>query len=139
ATWDLNANVPNIVIYDTDGTTMRYEHDLTGNLPGGSWSWGTHDLDMPLLQVPATGTYFIAISQDDPVLPGGLYAIKVSTVTVSGQQVEAEVSGGGTNDTPGTAETITTGNVLGFHDDGEVDYFKFHVVAPATVRFELTT
>jgi hypothetical protein len=89
ATWDTNANVPNIILYDTDGTTMAYEHDYTGNLPGGAWSWGFHDLDMPLIQVPATGTYFIAISQDDPLLPGGTYAIKVSTVSVTGQQVEA--------------------------------------------------
>src|SRR5882672_8252213 len=114
AAWDLNANVPNLVVYDTDGVSMLFEHDDSGNLPGGSWSWGFHDLDMPLLgKVPAAGTYFIRVGQDDPVLPGGKYAIKVSTVSVPGQQIEAEPQGTtGVNDTPATAQTITPGTVL---------------------------
>lgn len=139
STWDTNANVPNIVVYDTDGTTMLLEHDFSGFLPGGSWSWGEHDLDIPLVRVGATGTYFIRIGQDDNTLPGGKYAIKVSTVPVSGVQIEAEpVATTGVNDTPATAQTITPGNVYGFHVDDEVDYYKFHVSSPSTVRFELT-
>lgn len=138
-TWDLNANVPNIIVYDPDGTTMRVEHDYSGFLPGGSWSWGMHDLDMPLLGVGVAGTYFIAISQDDPSLPGGTYGLKVTTVPMSGVQVEAEAEGAsGDNDTALTAEPLTPGTMVGFHVDGEDDYYTFHVSTPSTVRFELT-
>jgi hypothetical protein len=139
STWDTNANVPNIVVYDTDGTTMLLEHDFSGFLPGGAWSWGEHDLDIPLVRVGATGTYFIRIGQDDATLPGGKYAIKVSTVPVSGVQIEAEpIATTGVNDTPATAQTITPGTVYGFHVDNESDYYKFHVSSPSTVRFEMT-
>jgi hypothetical protein len=137
--WDVNANVPNIIVYDPDGTTMRVEHDYSGFLPGGSWSWGMHDLDMPLIGVGVSGTYIIAISQDDPSLPGGTYGVKVTTVPVSGVQVEAEAEGvSGDNDTAATAEPITPGTMVGFHVDGEHDYYKFHIASPSTVRFELT-
>jgi len=138
-TWDANGNVPNIIVYDPDGTTMRVEHDFSGLLPGGVWDWGMHDIDMPLLGVGVGGTYCVAISQDAPTLPGGAYGLKVTTVPLFGVQVEVEdeqVSGD--NDTAVTAEPLTPGTMVGFHVDGEDDYFKFHISAPSTVRFEMT-
>jgi len=135
-TWDTEDNVARTTLFDTDGTSMLLDHVL--NDPNG-WSWGKHDLDMPCFYVPATGTYYVAVAQDDPAVAGGDYTLHVHTTSLANLQQETEASGAtGANDTDGTAEPITPGTVHGFHVDDELDYYSFTVSAPSIVRFEMT-
>src|SRR5262245_44332593 len=123
--WDAAGNVPRLTIYDTDGTSKLLEHDYTGNFSDG-WSWGQEDLDIPMFEAPAAGTYFIAVTQDDQALVGGKYALLVKTLTVTNLQEEAEPTGtDGVNDTPGTAQVITPGTIHGFHVADGDDYYQF--------------
>lgn len=139
AGWDANFNVPRLTLWDTDGTSKLLEHDYGGFTSNG-WSHGAHDLDMPLFRVPASGTYFVSITQDDQILTGGEYAVRVANVNLGSLQTEDEATGAtGDNDTAATAEAIQPGTVHGFHVDDESDYYSFTVSGPSIVRFELTT
>ncbi len=138
--WDdnLGKNLPRLTLFDVNGTSKLLEHDYSGNTSDG-WDWGRHDLDFPLFRVPATGTYFVSIRQDNTATDGGDYVFKVSTRTLTNYQAEVEPTATtGVNDTSATSESITPGNVHGFHVDGEADVFSFDVAAACVVELELT-
>jgi len=137
--WDANGNVPRLTILDTDANSNAklLEQDYSGNFSDG-WGWGTHDLDIPMFHVPATGTYFVQVTQDNQSSDGGAYILRASYVSVSGPQQEAEAAGvSGDNDTFATAELIRPGTMHGFHVAGELDYYKFTISGPTVVRFEM--
>lgn len=139
--WDGNTNVPRLTILDTDANTNAklLEQDYSGNFSDG-WSWGFHDLDIPMFSVPADGIYYIAVTQDDDTLDGGTYILRASLVKPSNLQQEAEARGvSGDNDTFATAEPIAAGTMHGFHVAGEADYYTFTVDGPTVVRFELNS
>jgi hypothetical protein len=139
ASWDTNLNVPRLTILDTDANANAklLEQDNSGNFSDG-WGWGFHDLDIPMFQAPATGTYFISVTQDDQTAGGGAYMLRASSVSTPGLQEETEARGvSGDNDTFATAETIHSGVLHGFHVADELDYYKFTISAPTVVRFEL--
>jgi hypothetical protein len=139
-TWDAADNVPRLTLWDTDANANAklLEHDYGGFTSDG-WSWGKHDLDMPMFKVPATGAYFVSVTQDDTTLAGGSYALRVHYITVSNLQEETEPTAtDGVNDTPATAQVITPGTIHGFHVSGGLDYYTFTVAANTTVRFEMT-
>ena len=141
AGWDGNTNVPRLTLLDTTANlnAKLLEQDLSGNFSDG-WSWGFHDLDIPMFQVPATGTYFVAVTQDDQALGGGKYMLRASYVTTPALQQESEASGAtGVNDTFATAQAIHSGTIHGFHVSGELDYYSFTVSGPTVVSFELNT
>ncbi|MEQ1893501.1 MAG: hypothetical protein ABL998_13220, partial [Planctomycetota bacterium] len=136
--WDTVVNAPRLTLFDTDGVTKLLEHDLGGFTSDG-WGWGTHDLDIPLFRVPASGTYFVSLGHDDVTKPGGDYVFTVRTHTLGGQQSELEADDAmGLNDSAANAEPITPGTVHGMHLDDDVDVFAFTLTQPAFVRFELT-
>jgi hypothetical protein len=137
--WDTNQNIPRLTVLDTDANANAklLEHDYSGNFSDG-WSQGFHDLDIPMFEVPATGTYFVAVTQDDQALGGGAYILRVSTVPAPGLQQETEAAGvSGDNDDSTTAEAIHPGVMHGFHVADELDYYKFTVGGPTVVRFEM--
>jgi len=141
AGWDTALNVPRLTILDTDANANAklLEQDFSGTFSDG-WSWGFHDLDIPMFQAPATGTYFVSVTQDNQAAAGGAYILRASSVTTSGLQEEAEARGvSGANDTFATAETIHNGVLHGYHVAGELDYYKFTISAPTVVRFELNS
>ncbi len=140
AGWSVGPNVPRLTLLDTTANEHRklLEHDYSGNFSDG-WSWGFHDLDIPMFQVPASGTYYVSVAQDDPALPGASYILRVTYASVPGLQQEAEAAGTlGVNDTAATAESIRPGTMHGFHVAGEEDWYKFTVSVPTIVRFEMT-
>jgi len=137
--WDANANVPRLTILDTDANSndKLLEQDFSGNFSDG-WGWGTHDLDIPMFRVPATGIYFVQVTQDNDTSDGGAYILRASSVSVSGPQQEAEAAGvSGDNDTFDTAELIRPGTMHGYHVASELDYYKFTISGPTVVSFEL--
>ena len=148
AGWDGNTNVPRLTLLDTtaNANAKLREQDFSGNFSDG-WGWGFHDLDMPIVKVPASGTYFIAVTQDNQLVGGGTYILRASYVSPTGVQEESEVAGligggpgfVGTNDTFATAEPIHTGTIHGFHVAGELDYYSFTISSPTVVRFELNS
>ncbi|HKC25871.1 MAG TPA: DVUA0089 family protein, partial [Thermoanaerobaculia bacterium] len=104
AGWDAAGNVPRLSVWDTDanGNAKLLEHDFGGNTSDG-WSFGAHDLDIPMFEVPATGTYFVSVTQDDTSLAGGAYTLRVLYPVVTGKQEEIEPTGSdGGNDTTAT-------------------------------------
>lgn len=132
-TWDAADNIPRLTVLDTDGTTQLLDHNSSG------WSWGFHDLDIPMFRAPADGTYYIQVAQDDDTLAGGAYALTVSLVDVGTMQAEVEPAGvTGVNDTGATAEAITPGIVRGFHVDDESDFYSFTITEPTVIDFDLT-
>jgi hypothetical protein len=135
ATWAAGPNLPRLTLFDVDGTTRLLDHDPTAE----TWVHGGADLDFPAFHVPATGTYFLRVAQDNPANPAGLYVLRVLTVNVPTPfQEELEPAMvAGVNDAPGTAEPIVPGTVHGWHVDGESDYYSFTLAAPATVCFEV--
>jgi len=138
--WDAANNVPRLTLWDTDANANAklQEQDFSGHT-SDAWSWGKEDLDIPRFLVPATGTYFVSVTQDDTTLAGGPYVLRVHTVNVPNLQQEAEASGtDGANDTPATAETINPGTMHGYHVSGGFDYYKFTVSGPTTIGFEMT-
>ncbi len=140
AGWDAAGNVPRLSVWDTDanGNAKLLEHDFGGNTSDG-WSFGAHDLDIPMFEVPATGTYFVSVTQDDTSLAGGAYTLRVLYPVVTGKQEEIEPTGSdGGNDTTATAQLITPGTVHGFHVAGGVDDYQFTISVPTSVRFEMT-
>ncbi len=133
AAWDAASNVPQIQIFDTDGSTELLGHD-----PMGDWSWGVHDLDIPMFRAPATGTYFVRVSGADALEVGGEYALIVTRNNISGLATETEpAQTSGDNDTFGDAQAITPGVLYGFHVDNESDYYSFTITEPSFVNFEL--
>jgi hypothetical protein len=92
-TWDGSDSIPRITIYDTDGTTALVHHQLD------LWSWGKHDLDHPMLRVPATGKYFAGVSVDGLVVADGKYCIRFNKLNVGSLQAETGDNGAGDNDT----------------------------------------
>jgi hypothetical protein len=143
AGWDGNSNIPRLTILDTDANANAklLEHDYSGNFSDG-WSWGFHDLDIPMFKVPATGTYFISVTQDNQAAGGGKYILRASSVSTTALQQETESAGVGgvpidTNGTFDTAQLIKPGVMHGFHVADELDYYKFTVAAPTVVRFEM--
>jgi hypothetical protein len=141
--WDGACNAPRLTLIDRDGTTKLLEHDLSGNFSLG-WSGGRHDLDVPAFRIPASGEYFVQVTQDDPVAAGGEYALWVRAAGVASLVLEAEAVGAtGVNETPATAQAIGdpgsgTRTVLGFFVDGEADVYSFAVSAPSALSFEIT-
>ena len=133
AAWDTGDSIPRITIYDTDGSTVLVHHDYT-NL----WSWGKHDLDHPMLRVPASGTYFASVTIDGAAVVDGAYCIRVTKLNVGTIQDETDETLLG-NDTFDTAEPIVPGTVYGFHDDNDSDWYSFEITSPSVVRFELVT
>lgn len=131
--WDTGDSIPRITIYDTDGTTVLVHHDYP------LWSWGKHDLDHPMLLVPATGTYYASVMVDGLAVVDGDYCIRSNRLNVGSLQMETGDAGAGDNDTFGNAEPIVPGTVYGFHDDDNDDYFSFDVNSASVVRFELTS
>ncbi len=140
STWDANVNIPRLTILDTDanGNAKLLEQDFSGNFSDG-WNFGFEDLDIPLFEVPATGTYYAVVTQDNDAAGGGAYILRASYVSLSGLQEEAEQSGTtGANDTFDTAQAITPGTIHGYHVADELDYYSFSVSTPTVVRFELS-
>jgi hypothetical protein len=138
--WDTDGTVPRVTLLDTDANANAklLEHDYSGNFSDG-WSWGAHDLDMPMFEVPATGDYYVAVTQDDQTVQGGRYVLRVHYLSVPNLQEEAEPTAtSGVNDTFGTAQAITPGTIHGFHVAGEDDFYSFTVSGPSIVRFEMT-
>ncbi len=140
--WDAGDTAPRLTLYDTDGLTRLLEHDYGGSATAsGSWSWGKHDLGFPLFRVPATGTYFLAVSQDDPTRAGGSYAVRWLQRAPDGLSIEGEAeSVQGLNDDWSNAEPIEPGFLYGFHFDDDSDYYSFDVGAEgAVVEFVVTS
>ena len=138
--WGAAPNVPRLTLLDTNANANAklLEQDYSGNFSDG-WSWGYHDLDIPMFLVPATGTYYVAVTQDDPTLPGSSFILRASYVSVPGLQHEDEpVVPTAVNDTIETAQLIRPGTMHGFHAEGDLDYYKFTVGAPSIVHFEMT-
>lgn len=134
ATWSAGPNSPSLTIWDTDGVTALRSQDLAqfaffiGN-----------DLDFVNFRAPADGTYYVSITQYDPLLAGGSYSFVVENVNLGTLQVEAEGQGvSGLNDSPATAEPITPGVLRGYHVDGEQDWFEFMAPGPGFARFEIS-
>jgi len=141
ATWDAVSNLPRLTLYDTDANLNDelLQHDFSGNKSNG-WpaSGGFHDLDIPMFLVPATGTYYVAVTQDDDASAGGRYVVRVKNLTVTNLQQEAEAIGtDGANDTANTAETITPGTVHGYHVAGGSDFYQFTVAADTVISLEM--
>jgi hypothetical protein len=139
AGWDASSNVPRLTILDTDANANAKlrEHDYSANFSDG-WSWGFHDLDIPMFKVPASGTYYAVVTQDNQAAGGGTYILRASYVNPPGLQQEAEAVGvSGDNDTFATAQLISAGTVHGYHVADELDYYKFTVSSPTVVRFEM--
>ena len=132
--WDLGDSIPRVTIYAPDGATVLVNHDYT-NL----WNWGKHDLDHPMLLVPADGTYYASVTVDGASVVDGDYCLRVDTVNVGSLQLEIGDDALLGNDVFGDAEPIVPGTVYGFHDDDDSDYFSFEVNSPSVVRFELTS
>jgi len=140
AAWGATTNVPRLTILDRTANlnAKLLEQDYSGRFSVG-WGWGTHDLDIPMFLVPAAGTYFVAVTQDDQTASGGEYILRASAVPISVTQHELEAPGVSLlNDTFGSAEEITPGVLYGFHVTGELDYYKFTLASPAVVRFEVS-
>src|SRR4029450_6590684 len=78
--WDGNTNIPRLTVLDTDANANAklLEHDYSGNFSDG-WSHGFHDLDMPMFKVPASGIYFVAVTQDNQAVGGGSYIMRCSS------------------------------------------------------------
>lgn len=142
--WDLNFNVPRLTLFDTDGGSKLLEHDYGGNTSIEGWTWGKHDLDFPRFLVPSSGTYFLAVTQDDQTEDGGDYVIRILNQLFLGDtpasEVQTEVEAPGVcceNDTIGDAEPIMPGVVHGWHEDGESDFYALDVTMPSILRLEM--
>lgn len=136
-TWNTNGNVPRLTLYAEDGTTKVVEQDSDGNFSDG-WSWHWGDLDIPSFYIETGGTYYVAVTQDQTSTDGGAYVLEVNEVSGFGT-IHHELEDAGnpnSNDTSGTAETITAGTWLGYHDAGESDWYQFTITAPTYVRFQ---
>ncbi len=135
--WDTAPNLPLLIVWDVDGTSILRLHVTDDAAPGVGWGAGLHDQDIPRFRVPADGTYFLSVSQQAPGEAGGSYAVAIKPVPIAGLQSEVEGMGvQGLNDNRNTAEPIVPGTLHAWHVDGENDFFKFAVAAPSIVRFE---
>src|SRR6185503_17479385 len=52
--WNTNANRPRLQLIGPNGTDFMIGHDYDNGGTSG-WTWGDHDLDIPLFFVPTTG------------------------------------------------------------------------------------
>ena len=142
ATWATNNTIATLVLFDTDGVTRLLTHEYSANFSNG-WTDGydeEHDFGIPCFEVPATGTYYVCVTQDDQLANGGAYAVHVKPhdgPAITYREMEP-VMVSGSNDTFGTAEAITPGRIKGFRVDDEMDYYSFTITEPTTVRFTLT-
>ncbi len=140
ATWDNRDNLPRLRVLDRDGTSVLLEHDFSGQVAtAGAWGYGKHDLDVPLWRVPADGTYYISLENDDPALAGGDYAVSVRAVPNELDQaaeVEAAKTSGG-NDTFATAEKLKPSLLRGWHVDGEADWYEVDIPQTSIAQFEV--
>jgi hypothetical protein len=135
ASWNSSAAVPHLSIRDSADANLT-RHDR------GPWANGDHDLDVPLVRIPTTGTYYLRLQASNGSVtppPSRQYAVLVKTVALS-TTAETEAAGAtGGNDTLGTAQAITTPTtVFGWHVDGESDYFSFPVTAGSILHFTIT-
>jgi hypothetical protein len=134
AGWVTNGSMMRFTLYDTDGTTVL----LQQSADDFSW-WDTQDTDVALWRVPATGTYFLALEQEDTATAAGDYIVSVTRTTINETiQMELEPAGmTGGNDTTMTAETIANGMVQGWHVDDESDFFQVTTTVPGLLRFSV--
>ena len=141
-TWATNGTIATLVLYDTDGVTRLFTHEYSSNFADG-WTNGydeEHDFDIPCIELPATGTYYVRVTQDDQLVNGGAYALHVKAhdgPAITYREMEP-IMVSGSNDAFGTAEAITPGRIKGFHVDDENDYYSFTIAEPTVVRFTLT-
>ena len=130
--WSAAPNEPLLSLFDTDGATLLRSHVPT------SWFFMRGDLDILAYPAPATGQYFLSISQFDALSAGGEYAIEVVDLGLGALIPEAEGIGvTGVNDSPGTAEPLAQGWHLGFHVDDEMDYYSVAIPEAGIAHFEL--
>lgn len=135
ASWDIECNSPQLTLFASDGATKLLEHDF-----GGGWGYGRHDLDIPLVRIPSSGTYYLCVAQQEGADPGAAYAVKVTSVSLPGLQFETEPAGAtGGNDGPVTAQAMNPGDLYGHHVDNESDWYKFTTSAASVVCFSVTS
>jgi len=133
STWDNNTNLPKVTVIGTNGTTYMDGHDYL-NAGTVGWQWGAHDLDIPMLFIPSSGTYFIRLEPLIGGTPAGNYALRVTDVTPGGGlQTEAEP-----NDDSTTATAITPGLIRGHRVDENDDFYSFVITEPTLAYFEMT-
>lgn len=132
AAWDANGNRPRVNLIGPDGTLFLVGHDYDSAGAAG-WTWGDHDLDIPLFRIPAAGTYYVRVDSYLAATPGGSYALAVTDVTPGVLQAETE-----TNDDAASASFITPGMIRGVRVDDNDDFYSFNVTQPTLVHFELT-
>jgi hypothetical protein len=133
ATWDAAGTVPRLTVYFPNDATKILEHSFTSG-----WSFGAQDFDIPLFRVPTNGTYWFVVKPDDDLATGGRYALRVTYVRPPPSQFELEQPlDTGVDDTPGTAQTIGSGTLSGFHRDGNDDFYAISVPGPRVLRVEI--
>jgi hypothetical protein len=114
---------------------------------GGSISPNAPSIDSAVGTVlPATGTYYLAVDQDQNGLSSGKFGVLLAIPSASSNitlQVEAEPAGTtGKNDTAATAQALSSGVLAGHYDSGTggvatSDYYKVTAAANTRVHLEL--
>jgi len=133
AAWDSACTVPELTLFGPDGTTRLLRHD-----PPLGWTLGYHDMDFPLVRIPASGLHYLCVGADNPALAGARYTVTVRRRALSGVQFEAEASGAiGVNDGPLSAQTVTAGALFGQHVNGNPDWYKFTVTGATVLCCEM--
>ena len=133
ATWDAALTVPRLTVYFPDDETKLHEHSFQAG-----WTFGSLDFEIPAFTVPQTGFYWFVIRADTDLSPGGRYVLRVSYVTPApGHDEIEEPIELGVNDTPGTGQVLNNGTLVGFHREGNDDFFKVQVGGSRVIRAEL--
>jgi hypothetical protein len=128
--WDSNFNRPRLTLIGPNGTDYRAGHDYDSTGTAG-WTWGNHDLDIPLFRIPATGTYYARIEARLNNVHGGTYVLRMTDLGLSTQPESED------NDSPATANAVAGGLIHATREDGDDDYFAFTISEPTLVSFEV--
>jgi hypothetical protein len=134
AGWTAFGNAARVELYAPDGTTRLLEQgpDVFG------WA-GSQDTDVVAFRVPSGGTHYLLVEPVVPAAPGGDYLVSIRRSEVgAGLRLEQEAVGtSGANDSDATAEALVPGTLLGWHENGDVDWFRFTITEPSLVEMTI--
>lgn len=135
AAWATFGNAARISLYGPDGTTRLLEQgaDVFG------WA-GSQDTDVVAYRVETSGTHFLQVEPVVPAAQGGEYLVEVRRSDIGRNlRVELEPVGAtGANDTDATAEALQDGTLLGWHEDGDVDWYALTIPEASLVVATIT-
>lgn len=135
AGWISFGNAARVSLYGPDGTTRLLDQgpDVFG------WA-GSQDTDVVAYRIETSGTHYLRVDPVVPAAQGGEYLVEVRRSDVGRSlRFEQELVGTtGANDDDMTAETLQTGTLQGWHEDGDVDWFAFTVTEASLVEMTIT-